>query len=163
MHASLSLRHECADQNGIAVTKYDVLGEHLKRDIDDLNTRHALWRRTVSACGAFRGDREGGTQKYACAYPVLEFVRNESVCRPPPRAKGARSGNLPRYGAFEVVVAVHRGHEEHWHEFLVYSKLGSGKFPNVAVLKARLDSLLSRSTGQLQAAVLIQAQVNLMT
>jgi len=57
-------------------------------------------------------------------------------------------------------VAVYRGHEKQWHEFLVYSKLGSGRFPNINFLRARLDSLLSRSAGQTEASILIQAQVN---
>ena len=163
MHTSLSLRHEFANQNGVAVTKYDVLGKQLKRDIDDLNARHALGtsrRSAVSSCGTFKGDSKGSTREFKCTYPVLDFVCNGSGCLPPPGAKGARSGNLPRYGAFEVVVAVYRGHEKQWHEFLVYSKLGSGRFPNINFLRARLDSLLSRSAGQTEASILIQAQVN---
>jgi len=154
----LSLRH---------ATEYDALAERLQHAIEELNERrHALRPRTVSSSKTF--DRENRrsirkpeytVQDKKCSFPVLDFVRNEASCLPPPGAKGARSGNLPRYGAFEVVVAVYRGNEGHWHEFLIYSKLGTGKFPNVAALNARLESLLSSSLEQLKAAEMIQAQI----
>lgn len=96
--------------------------------------------------------------------PVLEFCHNEAICMAPAGAKANRRGmRRPRIGSFEVLVAVYRHNEKHWHEFVLFSKLDCQQFPRLSLLENTLGSLLMRAAGlgmrATLAALLLQANV----
>jgi hypothetical protein len=100
---------------------------------------------------------ERWSQRGVC--PALEWVHNQDVCLPPANAKAFRKSALPRFGAFEVVLAVYKDHQRHWQEFVLFSKLDSQCFPRPAALRAQLDSLLRSATLQTKVAVCLQSFV----
>lgn len=88
----------------------------------------------------------------------LEFVWNEEACMPPQNAKAARRDpRMPRIGAFEVVMAVHRRSEDYWYEFVLWSKLDAQKFPSIDRLEYWLEDVLGNAMGRLRQVILLQA------
>ena len=70
---------------------------------------------------------------------------------------------MPRIGSFEVLVAVYRHNEKHWHEFVLFSKLDCQQFPRLSALETELASLVLRAAGlgmrATLAGLLLQAHV----
>ena len=95
------------------------------------------------------------------AMPQLEFVHNKERCIPL-NGKGRRRNGLSRFGSFEVVVAVilsdgggGKKNEYLTREFVLSSKLDSGKFPQFLDLRCKLRDLHRRSTQNLYSHFLL--------
>ncbi len=106
-----------------------------------------------------------GATEYAAAKVPLEFCHNQAICMAPAGAKSKRwgEGRMARIGSFEVLVAVYRFNENHWYEFVLFSKLDSQQFPRLSTIESLLHSLVVRAAGMKMratlAAMLLQTHV----
>lgn len=138
-----------ADNNWHSVTKYDIYSKRIKSDIAELNCEQDEQHdgRGVQWGNRSMGLVHHGDERRYDSCPFLEFVHNEKSCLAPAGAKAVRyelrtgrRSSLPRIGAFEVVLAVYRSHEDQWREFVLFSKLGLAllSFPARATIAADL-------------------------
>jgi chemotaxis protein histidine kinase CheA len=56
-----------------------------------------------------------------------------------------------------VVLAIYQPFEDHWHNFVIFSKLDCQHFPRLPLLHGLLKSLLDRAQGQIQKTITLQA------
>ena len=119
--------------------------------------RPTLWRRMAARISTWSRARPlFGIFPHPWA--TLQFVWNHESCLAPTGAKAARRDcSLPRIGAFEVVMAVYRRSENHWYEFVLWSKLDALKFPNIDRLEECIETFLGQALARLRPAVLLQA------
>jgi hypothetical protein len=165
-------------------TQYDRYAESLAHMIDRFNTRPRFKSDSFSTFISMQGCRASNSGPRAAdsqwrrivarvvtwsraraifgifphPWATLRFVWNQKPCLPPTGAKAARrDSSLPRIGAFEVVMAVYRRSENHWYEFVLWSKLDALRFPCIDRLEDCLEACLGYAMARLRPVILLQA------